>query len=161
MLAVATLMKLALIFTSSAAMEPLKPDLQETTQAQEGTKQFRVKTFDREHGAKQFNTRNGAESLLEVNIAALLKKGKLDSKSPEWKNIHKSIQLLTRNKKQNKLLHVRLFVENQQLNYAKSFRAVMTEIKKTLADLDIYVVCIDFRVQNGNGNWDQYIKSKK
>ena len=124
---------------------------------QKEDQQFRVTTETR---SDKPSFRNGASNLLEINIDAVTSNGKLNAKSPIWAKLSAAVQDLSQIEKQNNLLHVRLFVSKKDIASLKSVAAIKAEVKKALADIDVYIVCVDVTVRNDAMTWNSFVKQK-
>ena len=94
--------------------------------------------------------------MLEINALSLVNNGVVNTDSPTWSNIHSSVADFVSDAGGQKKLHVRFYHSDYTATRASTER-LHTEIKRTLADLPIYVVMADEKVRNDKVPWNAYL----
>ena len=107
--------------------------------------------------------RNGASTLLEINIAAVTENGELNAKSPTWAKLKTAVEdrsKILQVKGPNNLLHARFFISKKDRQSFKSVAAIKAHVNKVLADTDVYVVCVDITSYNSEMTWKKFVNQK-
>ena len=96
--------------------------------------------------------RNGASHRLVINGTQLVSVGSLDVASEDWKQIHSAVEKLRETRGFNGLLHIQYFFERG--TQPKRLRETKVATKIALADIDLYISCIDGHYRGDEAKWE-------
>lgn len=102
--------------------------------------------------------RNHANSFIEINSAAILRDREtdkeIDQEAKLWDEIHQSVSKLP----SNSAIHVRFYIPTDIRGIDVS--VLKTTIKRKLADINVYISCVDSQYRNDSKPWSEYLAEK-
>lgn len=103
--------------------------------------------------------RKNADWLLFINSDAILGDKEIKKDSPAWKAARDEVAKRVAKEGERRALHVRFYFTGRGVKPSADVeKALSSHVKKLLADVDVYVVCVDEHVRNDNKTWSQFLK---
>ncbi len=105
--------------------------------------------------------RNGAGWLLLMDRSAVVGEKGILKDSPVWTTVHDEVKKMIAKNGERRSLHIRFYSNGKASDGAKFNNDLYAQAKRSLADLNIYVVCIDHHTSNDNTTWAKFLKDKR
>jgi uncharacterized protein (TIGR03067 family) len=103
---------------------------------------------------------NGADLLMLIDAGAVTKDGQLDPSNSAWRAVHNELRQIARRLYGKQKLHVRFFFA-RGMDVEHLAPGLERHVKVLLADLGLFVVCVDTHVRNDGVTWPEYCQPQK
>ncbi len=103
---------------------------------------------------------NHADAMLEIDSISIANEGREMPESAIWEEIHTVAKKFVDENGPDHKLHVRFYHSDYKTTKALE-KQLHTDAKRTLADLQIFVVMVDEHVRNDQLLWRTYLANRK